>query len=248
MYSSAPLSGVSSTPNQRAVGRRVRAQVDATSKIAPRAQRTSLASPCGLGLVVHARAACRARRLNETLHCTTAGSRPRAANSSASKVRAKKPRSSASGSGSMTQSAGAAGSRAKLTGSSSSSGVAHHEPPAPLADVGAAARRSRPRGSRAGSARSRAASSRSASGARIGMCVPGQEVALLVRVAVDGVVEEVGADAAVVEQRVALGRRAVADDRACPARLASIRKREDRPLVLAATRSAEARGRSSRSS
>ena len=39
---------------------------------------------------------------------------------------------------------------------------------------------------------------------------PGQELALLVRVAVDRVVEEVGADAAVVEQRVALARRAVA--------------------------------------
>ena len=39
-----------------------------------------------------------------------------------------------------------------------------------------------------------------------------QQVALLVRVEVDGVVEEVRADAAVVEQRVALGRRAVADD------------------------------------
>ena len=40
-----------------------------------------------------------------------------------------------------------------------------------------------------------------------------QELALLVRAAVDGEVEEVGADAAVVEQRVALARRAVADDR-----------------------------------
>ena len=39
-----------------------------------------------------------------------------------------------------------------------------------------------------------------------------REPAVLVRVAVDGVVEEVGADAAVVEQRVALAGRAVADD------------------------------------
>ena len=44
------------------------------------------------------------------------------------------------------------------------------------------------------------------------MCVPGQEPALLVRVAVDRVVEQVGADPAVVEQRVALARRAVAGD------------------------------------
>ncbi len=44
------------------------------------------------------------------------------------------------------------------------------------------------------------------------MCVPGSEPAVLVRVAVDRVVEEVGADPAVVEQRVALARRAVADD------------------------------------
>ena len=36
---------------------------------------------------------------------------------------------------------------------------------------------------------------------------------MLVRVAVDGVGEQVGPDAAVVEQRVALARRAVADDR-----------------------------------
>ena len=44
----------------------------------------------------------------------------------------------------------------------------------------------------------------------------GQELALLVRVAIDREVEQVGADAAVVEQRVALARRAVAGDRACP--------------------------------
>ena len=41
---------------------------------------------------------------------------------------------------------------------------------------------------------------------------PGQEQALLVRVAVDREVEEVGADAAVVEERVALSGRAVAGD------------------------------------
>ena len=40
-----------------------------------------------------------------------------------------------------------------------------------------------------------------------------REPAVLVRVAVDGVVEEVGPDPAVVEQRVALARRAVARDR-----------------------------------
>ena len=39
-----------------------------------------------------------------------------------------------------------------------------------------------------------------------------RELALLVRIGVDGEVEEIGADAAVVEQRVALARRAVADD------------------------------------
>ena len=44
------------------------------------------------------------------------------------------------------------------------------------------------------------------------MCVPGREEAVLVRVAVDRVVEQVGADPAVVEQRVALARGAVADD------------------------------------
>ena len=41
---------------------------------------------------------------------------------------------------------------------------------------------------------------------------PGEEPALLVGVAVDGEVEQVRADAAVVEQRVALARRAVAGD------------------------------------
>ena len=40
-----------------------------------------------------------------------------------------------------------------------------------------------------------------------------REAAVLVGVAVDGEVEEVGADAAIVEQRVALARRAVAADR-----------------------------------
>ena len=50
----------------------------------------------------------------------------------------------------------------------------------------------------------------SASGWRIGMCVPGKELPLLVRVAVDGEVEQVGADAAVVEKRVALAGGAVA--------------------------------------
>ena len=55
---------------------------------------------------------------------------------------------------------------------------------------------------------------------RIGMCVPGQEAALLVRVAVDGEVEEVGADAAVVEQGVALARA----------------RRSRRPLALRAAR------------
>ena len=40
-----------------------------------------------------------------------------------------------------------------------------------------------------------------------------REAAVLVGIAVDGEVEEVGADAAVVEQRVALARRAVAADR-----------------------------------
>ena len=40
-----------------------------------------------------------------------------------------------------------------------------------------------------------------------------QELALLVGVAVHGVVEEIGADAAIIEQRVALARRAVAGDR-----------------------------------
>ena len=62
------------------------------------------------------------------------------------------------------------------------------------------------------------------------MCVPGQEVALLVRVAVDRVVEEVGADAAVVEQRVALAGRAVAGDR-FPRRLAAIRNSSSLRLV-----------------
>ena len=45
----------------------------------------------------------------------------------------------------------------------------------------------------------------------------GREAAVLVGIAVDREVEEVGADAAVVEQRVALARRAVAADASCPA-------------------------------
>ena len=60
--------------------------------------------------------------------------------------------------------------------------------------------------------RSRAASSAMRSTGWIGMCVPGVYDALLVRVPVDGVVEEVGADPAVVEERVALAGRAVARD------------------------------------
>ena len=71
------------------------------------------------------------------------------------------------------------------------------------------------------------------------MCVPGSELALLVRVAVDRVVEEVRADAAVVEQRVALAGRAVAGDR-LPARLASMQERQQVALGLARTCSAEA--------
>ena len=45
------------------------------------------------------------------------------------------------------------------------------------------------------------------------MWVPGVNLPVLVRVAVDRVVEEVRADAAVVQQRVALPGRAVAGDR-----------------------------------
>jgi hypothetical protein len=55
----------------------------------------------------------------------------------------------------------------------------------------------------------------------------GGELALLVGIAVDGVVEEVRADAAVVEQRVALARRAVAAI-VLPARFASIRNSRSR--------------------
>ena len=45
------------------------------------------------------------------------------------------------------------------------------------------------------------------------MCVPGVNLPCLYGLRVHRVVEEVGADAAVVEQRVALAGRAVADDR-----------------------------------
>ena len=41
---------------------------------------------------------------------------------------------------------------------------------------------------------------------------PGSELSVLIRVAVDRVVQEIAADAAVVEQRVAFARRTVADD------------------------------------
>ena len=60
---------------------------------------------------------------------------------------------------------------------------------------------------------------------------PGQELALLVRVAVDRELEQVGADAAVVEQRVALAGRAVAGD---PLALASAcdQELEQAPLRL----------------
>ncbi len=65
--------------------------------------------------------------------------------------------------------------------------------------------------------------SRIASGGRIGMCVPGGELALLVGIAIDGEVDEVRADSAVVEQRVALARCAVAGDALSLALLAAIR-------------------------
>ena len=58
-----------------------------------------------------------------------------------------------------------------------------------------------------------------------------REAAVLVGIAVDGEVEEVGADAAVVEQRVALARRAVAADASCPASLAAIRNDSSLRLV-----------------
>ena len=58
-----------------------------------------------------------------------------------------------------------------------------------------------------------------------------REPSVLVGVAIDGVVEEVGADAAVVEKRVSLARRPVADDLlAGPAKLDQ--EVEKRPLRL----------------
>ena len=63
------------------------------------------------------------------------------------------------------------------------------------------------------------------------MCVPGQELALLVRVAVDREVEQVGADAAVVEQRVALARARRSRRSACPRAGAAIRNSSSLHLV-----------------
>src|SRR5271166_2010798 len=153
------------------------------------------------------------RALNEALHCATAGFRPWPANSSASNVRANQPRSSPSRSSSMTHTPGRA-VRVNLIRRSCSREQRQlrsprREPPAPLAneaqllddlvlqvprqdqhDVGLllAYRLGRADGDVA---------------AR-------QEVPLLVRVQIAGVVDEVATYAAVVEQRVALGRGAVA--------------------------------------
>ena len=41
----------------------------------------------------------------------------------------------------------------------------------------------------------------------------GQEAPLLVGASIDGIVDEIGPDAAVIEERVSFGRRPVADDR-----------------------------------
>src|SRR5258708_980908 len=167
--------------------------------------------------------------LNDALHCTTSGFRPRAWNSAASKLRANQPRSSPSSSSSMTQAPGSgvwlnritrprsawrartrAGPRARSR-EQRQLRRARGETPAPLADeaellddlllevpgkdqhdVGLVFKDRLRRADR--------------------YVAPRQEVSLLVWVQVAGVVDEVPTHAAVVEQRVALRRRAVADD------------------------------------
>ena len=81
---------------------------------------------------------------------------------------------------------------------------------------------------RRGSAGSRAWSRATCSGAWIGMPAPGQVAALLVRAAVDHVLDEVGADPAVVQERVALRRRAVGRRRARPSRWRRSRNSQQR--------------------
>ena len=51
-----------------------------------------------------------------------------------------------------------------------------------------------------------------ASGGKIGIRLPGVNLPVLVRVPIDGVVEKIGADAAVVEQGISLTRGAIAHD------------------------------------
>ena len=106
-------------------------------------------------------------------------------------------------------------------------------------------RRSRPAGSRAGRRRSPAAS-RGSPPERDRYVRSRRERALLVRVAIHGVVEEVRADAAVVQQRVALARRPVADD-ALPSSFASMRKSSRSALGPVHLPSKLRRGRSCRS-
>ena len=67
------------------------------------------------------------------------------------------------------------------------------------------------------------------------MCVPGVKRPCFVRTAVDRVVEEVGADAAVVQQRIPFAGRAVAHDR-----FAFLRARRSRKSQQLAFRRANA--------
>ena len=224
--SAAPLSALSSTPNQRRQRRRVRPQVD--DHVEDRAARAAheLGLAVRLGLEVHAaqRPGARVER-HVALHDRgvepARRTRPRrrcARSSRARRSAARARRRSAPGSGVATNFT--AGARARACAPRTARPTRGCTPS--CSTISSLA------GSRAGSARRRAASSRERLRRADRDVRAGQEVALLVRVAVDRVVEEVGADAAVVEQRVALGRRAVADDRACPARLSVDQELEDR--------------------
>ena len=167
------------------------------------------------------RAACRACALHDTLHCTSAGSRPCREALGVEGAREEAPLVACALGLDHVGARPAAVSR-RITAASSSSGARARRTPAPLADVAVLRDdlvaqvpgqdqhevglrlAQRPRGARSG-------------------CASRAGAALLVRVAVDRVVEEVGADAAVVQQRVALGRRAVARRSTCPRALASMR-------------------------
>src|SRR5262245_5429800 len=115
MYTALRLLAVISTATHfRNVGESVRRSTT-TSNAAPAVQRTSFTSSCGAHCQCMPRSVP-ARVLNDALHCTHSVQSPCAANSSRQNVRANSPRSSARGSGSITNTPGNSVERKRIRG------------------------------------------------------------------------------------------------------------------------------------